>query len=230
MNIIVPLAGPNMLLVDGSLKCCKKVGGVPLLRAALKSRPWSKDNVSINYFFVLEDLPETRAFANGDLVDWYPRAKVAFISKQTQGAALSVLGGLSMAQPNDDPVIVDLADIIYETDAKLQELFDNEDKIGAVAFTFRSARPEYSYLSFDADNKFLEAREKVVISEHASAGTYVFKNYSIYLLCLSWYLSIGKEYRFNDLYFVCPLLNALRLYDLGVVNYKVKKIFDLKVD
>ena len=49
MNIIVPLAGPNMILPDGSLKCCQKVNGVPLLRATLETRPWHND--SLNYFF-----------------------------------------------------------------------------------------------------------------------------------------------------------------------------------
>jgi len=228
MNIIVPLAGPNMLLPDGSLKCCQKVNGVPLLRATLETRPWH--NNSLNYFFILEDSPETRTFANGDLVDWYPEAKVTFISQQAQGAALSVLGGLCMVQQNEEPILVDLADIIYETDANPKEILESKDKIGAVAFTFLSTSSEYSYLSFDKDNKFVEAREKVVISEHASVGTYVFKNYAIYLLCLSWYLSIGKRYRYNDLFFVCPLLNAIRHYDLDVMNYKVKKIFDVKID
>ena len=68
-----------------------------------------------------------------------------------------------------------------------------------------------------------------MISEYASAGTYLFKNYAVYLLCLSWYLSIGNKYKFKDLYYVCPLLNALKKYDLDVVNYKVKKILDIKV-
>lgn len=230
MNIIVPLAGPNMVLPDGSLKCCEKINGVPLIRATLESRPWHNDNVSLNYFFILEDLPETRIFANGDLINWYPSAKVTFISNQTKGAALSILGGLAMVQPNDEPIFIDFADIIYETHAKPIEIFESKNKIGAIAFTFLSNRSEYSYLSFDNENKFMEAKEKSVISEHASAGTYVFKNYAIYLLCLSWYVSLGKEYKFNDLYFVCPLLNALRHYDLGVVNHKVKKIFDVKVD
>ena len=227
MNIIVPLAGPNMLLPDGSLKCCQKVNGVPLLRATLETRPWH--NNSLNYFFILEDLPETRTFANGDLVDWYPEAKVTFISQQAQGAALSVLGGLCMVQQNEEPILVDLADIIYETDANPQEILKSKDEIGAVAFTFSSTSSEYSYLSFDKDNKFIEAREKVVISEYASAGTYLFKNFAVYLLCLSWYLSIGNKYKFKDLYYVCPLLNALKKYDLDVVNYKVKKILDIKV-
>ena len=227
MNIIVPLAGPNMILPDGSLKCCQKVNGVPLLRATLETRPWH--NNSLNYFFILEDSPETRTFANGDLVDWYPEAKVTFISQQAQGAALSVLGGLCMVQQNEEPILVDLADIIYETDANPQEILKSKDEIGAVAFTFSSTSSEYSYLSFDKDNKFIEAREKVVISEYASAGTYLFKNYAVYLLCLSWYLSIGNKYKFKDLYYVCPLLNALKKYDLDVVNYKVKKILDIKV-
>ena len=227
MNIIVPLAGPNMLLPDGSLKCCQKVNGVPLLRATLETRPWH--NNSLNYFFILEDSPETRTFANGDLVDWYPEAKVTFISQQAQGAALSVLGGLCMVQQNEEPILVDLADIIYETDANPQEILKSKDEIGAVAFTFSSTSSEYSYLSFDKDNKFIEAREKVVISEYASAGTYLFKNFAVYLLCLSWYLSIGNKYKFKDLYYVCPLLNALKKYDLDVVNYKVKKILDIKV-
>jgi len=227
MNIIVPLAGPNMILPDGSLKCCQKVNGVPLLRATLETRPWH--NNSLNYFFILEDSPETRTFANGDLVDWYPEAKVTFISQQAQGAALSVLGGLCMVQQNEEPILVDLADIIYETDANPQEILKSKDEIGAVAFTFSSTSSEYSYLSFDKDNKFIEAREKVVISEYASAGTYLFKNFAVYLLCLSWYLSIGNKYKFKDLYYVCPLLNALKKYDLDVVNYKVKKILDIKV-
>lgn len=228
MNIIVPLAGPNMLLPDGSLKCCQKVNGLPLLRATLEARPWHND--SINYYFIFEDLPETRIFVNRDLMNWYPRAKATFISNQTKGAALSVLAGLAMVPSNAEPILVDLADIIFETDAKPQQVFESDNKIGAIAFTFSSSSPEYSYLNFDENNKFLEAKEKSVISQHASAGTYVFKNYAVYLSCLSWYLSIGKKYKYNDLFFVCPLLNAIRHNNLEVMNYKVKKVFGFKID
>ena len=49
-----------------------------------------------------------------------------------------------------------------------------------IALTFESQAEVYSYLKQGTTNEIIPAKEKVVISENASAGTYIFKaeNYS----------------------------------------------------
>ena len=62
MRVVVPLAGPDFILKDGSLKANIKLNGEPLLSSVLNSRPWAKNMNPANYSFVLFDTPETRAF------------------------------------------------------------------------------------------------------------------------------------------------------------------------
>jgi len=227
--IIVPLAGPDFILSDGQVKAETPYRGTTLLQACLESRPWRAlgGDDGAGYVFVLYDTEATRAFTTRYLRKHYPASRQVFLSAYTNGAAFSVLAGCSLAK-SDETLVVDLADILYESDLQSpQALLEADPSAGAIGLSFAATSPSYSYLR-EEGGIVVEAREKVVISEHASAGTYIFKDVATYLVALGWYQSHPK-YLHNGLYFICPMFNGVIANGMKVLRSDVRLIDDIKV-
>ena len=100
--------------------------------------------------------------------------------------------------------------------------------VGAVAFSFKSQEDKYSYLKFDEQGVFKEAKEKKIISKIASVGTYLFRDAIVFLKALTWYFESGYDYQKNNLYYLCPMLNGVKLAGYSVQHQKVNNVFDIK--
>jgi hypothetical protein len=229
MQVVVPLAGPDFARPDGSVKAEIIVEGAPLLRHALEGRGWAASLAPDAYAFVMLDLPQTRRFAAGALADWYPGARTVFLSHPTRGAALSALAGLSVGA-GPGPVIVDLADILYESDLDPARAFAGAPGTGGIALTFESDHPAYSYLRTDAEGRFLEAAEKRVISSDASAGTYLFADAPVLLRAVAHALENAASQTFNGLFYACPLFNGVRAQGRDVTLIPVSRVRDIKTE
>lgn len=230
MQVIVPLAGPDFVAHDGSLKALSPLNGAPLLRHVLESRPWAPQIRPQRYTFVMLDRAETRAFAQDHLAQWYPGARVVFISDVTRGAALSALAGTALTQDMGAPLIIDLADILYQSQLDPEGYFDDHAQVGGVAMTFEASDPLYSYLRFDDDGVFVEAAEKRVISNIASAGTYLFRSLPVYLRSLAHALETPKDHTYKNLFFVCPLFNGVLAQGKTVDIAPVHDVTDIKME
>ena len=228
MRVIVPLAGPDFIREEGALKAEIELDGAPLLRSVLDSRSWA--SAVQDYSFIMIDAPETRAFATGQLARWYPNSTVTFISKYTRGAALSTLAGIATVANVNSPIVVDLGDILYSCDLDPPALFSATPNCGGIALTFTADNPAYSYLSLDESNIFTEAAEKRVISNNASAGTYMFRDMATYLRALAHNLDNEVDQTFNELFFVCPLFNGVKNQGKEVLLEPVFDVIDLKVE
>jgi hypothetical protein len=228
MRVVTPLAGPDFILDGGKLKAEIDIDGEPLLRRVLSSRPWA--NSVQEYSFILIDTPETRAFATNALTNWYPRSSITFISSYTRGAALSALAGMATSQDIDEPVIVDLADILYASTLDPTSLFRTNANCSGIALTFKSDSSAYSYLRLDTSGSFEKAAEKKVISNHASAGTYIFRDLATYLRALAHSLENQRHQTFRDLFFVCPLFNGVKDQGKSVLLEPVTDVIDIKVE
>ncbi len=231
VNIVVPLAGPDFVSADGSLKALLDIGaGEPFLKATLGQRPWAASTPSANYAFVLHDRPETRAFAREHLQSWFPGCRVVFLSHFTTGAAFSSLAGAALQFGADNrPVVVDLADIIYATALDPALYFVRHRNVGGLALTFPSQNPLYSYLRRNAHGEVVEAAEKRVISDEASAGTYAFRSGSVLLKALAHALENAASQTYRDLFFVCPLFNGVLAQSLAVATSGVADVRDMKI-
>lgn len=228
MRVVVPLAGPDFIQKDFSLKAEIDLNGEPLLRRVLNSRPWASHVKE--YSFILSDEPETRKFASNSLTEWYPKSVVTFISDYTCGAALSALAGMATSKSFDEPVIVDLADILYSSTLEPTTLLQKHANCGGIALTFKADNPAYSYLSLDTSGSFEEAVEKQVISDNASAGTYIFRDMATYLRALAFCLENQAHQTFRDLFFVCPVLNGVKNQGKRVLLEPVADVVDIKLE
>jgi hypothetical protein len=226
-HVIVPLAGPDFVRDDGSVKAETLLDGQPFLPRVLGSRSWMAHVRETSLIFVLNDQPITRDFVSRSLRSWYPNAGVVFLSRYTNGAASSALTGVALTGAGRGPLIFDLADILFtEEDDPLLELA--KLNTGGVGLAFASDNPVYSYLRLGPDGTCVEAAEKRVISEWASAGVYFFANSSTYLQALAYAMAWPERHTFKDQFFLCPLFNGVVASGQRVRLARVSGVCDLK--
>lgn len=229
MEIVVPLAGPDFELGDGSTKAEILSGEQPLLLRTLTSRSWWRrgEASDANMVFVLRDTACSRKFADGPLRDWFPGARKSFLSHSTQGAALSALAGVALCDP-ERPLCVDLADIIYDDDIQPVSLFKADARLGGILPVFKSKWPLYSYAVLAPDGTVTRTAEKEVISDLASAGTYFFRDASVFFSALSYVARRKADNTYNGLFFVCPLFNGVVAAGHDVRVRSVADVVDIK--
>ncbi|WP_417481987.1 hypothetical protein [Maricaulis sp.] len=229
MQLIVPLAGPDFIRPDGAVKACQLLDGEPLLRRALDSRVWADDVGRLAPIFVLPDHPVARAFAAGELEEWYPGSAKVFLSSYARGAAMSSLAALALTVDWSVPVCIDLSDILFDCPENPLDRFASED-VGGVALCFKSSNPAYSYLQCDEDGKVLNAAEKKVLSSNASAGVYFFRNSATLVSAIGHSMANSDTLAYKGNLFVCPLFNGV--IDTGArveINF-VRDVVDVKLD
>ncbi|MBN2719111.1 MAG: hypothetical protein JXX14_24900 [Deltaproteobacteria bacterium] len=208
LQTIIPLAGPDFILPDGSLKPLYPVDGEPLIMRALQSRPWYEKSIknSENVVFVLRDTSQTPRFKQF-LRGHFPNCRIVTSSHLTRGALLSAAAGVAVLNHPEWPVCIDLVDIIYKIDTDVERILSDDDCAGVLPW-FESDNPMYSYLVIDDDN-VTQTAEKKVISHHASAGTYFFKDMTTYFHAVSESMQHAEDWTYNNVFFLCPAYNSL---------------------
>ena len=222
MKSIVPIAGEDYFKKDFCKGLIKTEKG-PLLYSVLRSRPWINELSEL--IFVCIESNISRDFSKNYLKKWFPNCKVVYLSNPTSGAAFSMLAGLSIASDKEnEPIIIDLGDIYFETDFIP---YKNLEYSG-YAFTFKSNSNQYSYFELDKDFKVKKAIEKNPISSYASAGVYTFPSCSELLKALAFALDNAKQITYNDLFYVCPIMNYLIEENIDIKLIEVKNCIDFK--
>jgi hypothetical protein len=204
---IVPLAGPDFHDPAYGVKPFIRVGGETLIEATLGRRAWLRNGLLRNadIVFVLRDT-SCAADAATRLSQMFPGARFVFLSDGTGGALLSALAGVSLAR-DKGPVVVDLADLAFDTDDETSAQLAAPRVDGFIPW-FHSTDPAYSYLRFE-DRRIVETAEKRVISSHASAGVYSFATVAHFLRAAAGCLANPAAHRVRGALFVCPAYNVL---------------------
>lgn len=208
MRIIVPLAGPDYFSDNIPKGLKPSINKSPQLYDILISRIWSSDK-DIEYTFIFYDCKKSRNFASEYLSKWFPNSNYIYLSKFTQGAALTALASLAFHNLDKDcPLIFDLADIYFKTNI-YPDFFDEFSDSSFIGYSFKSNLPIYSYFDCNESFKIKSVAEKKVISCNASAGVYIYKNSSLFLKALSEVFSNPKNFITNDLLYLSNVLNAI---------------------
>ncbi|MCD7110975.1 hypothetical protein LRX75_18230 [Rhizobium sp. DKSPLA3] len=206
MKCIVPLAGPDLWSERHGLRPLVNHEGTPLIEAALRPRAWASLLAPSDYVFVVRETT-----AHLDLVaflkDAWPGCRIVTLSHLSAGALFSCLAATALV-PADEPLIVDLADVLFhEGPADPAALFA-QGAYGAIVPVFASSEPCYSYLTI-SDGLVTGAREKQVISGHASAGVYMFRNIEIFLGASAHSIAHRDELAHKGSLFICPMINGV---------------------
>ena len=230
MKIIVPLAGPDYFSSSVPKGLKPSTNGKPHLLFTLSSRAWFGSITSDNYYFVFIDSPLSRAFYENQVSKWLPNSKVVYLSKATNGAALTLLAAVAISAGNEkESYIVDLADINFSSNHIPFEKMSNNN-IGAMGLYFNSQNPIYSYFELGKNNYVKKTIEKKVISNLASAGVYGFRNSTILIDSISHSLKNYSKLMYKDLLYICPLINGVISTGLDVYISKVENVNDIKLN
>ena len=127
---------------------------------------------------------------------------------QTKGAACTVLCGIAHID-NDQELIIANSDQLI--DFTMDTFIDEARKKSAdgLILTFQSNHPKWSYARADSTGRVFETAEKKVISPHATAGIYYFKQGKDFVAAAQ--EMIYKDCHYNNEFYVCPVFNELIL-------------------
>jgi hypothetical protein len=203
MKCVVPLAGPDVLSPSGLFRPLMDYQGDALISKALSSRPWAAQLTPSDYIFVTRNTGDRRL--NDFLSSNWPGSQNVVLPSMTDGAMISALSAVAMC-PDDTPIVVDLADILFGC-ASLATV-DFSKNLGLIIPTFSSGEDCYSYLMED-EGVVVRAAEKMVISDRASAGVYIFKDREIYVSACAHSIRNRSTLQHGGLYFVCPMANGV---------------------
>jgi hypothetical protein len=212
VKCVVPLAGPDLLHPVHGLRPLFPVDGQPLLATALDGRSWRTSLAGEDYIFVVREVAGIETLVSFLEARW-PGCRMARLSHPTEGSMMSALAGVALAA-GEEPVIVDLADILFDADLGAAP-FAAPD-VGAVVPCFRSSEPCYSYLRREA-GRVVEAAEKRVISDEASAGAYVFRNRQVFWRAAAHAIDNAAGLTHLGAFFVCPMVNGVIAQGLEVL-------------
>jgi NDP-sugar pyrophosphorylase family protein len=227
--IVIPLAGPDFVSQEFGIRPLFKVEDTTLIDYILAKRVWlNNDSQKNDVIFVLRDVGWQTEKVSSYLIDTFPLSKVVVLSSLTLGASFSVLSGVAMTNDLDQPVIVDLADIAFDITFNPKLYFDKNPSVDAVIPYFEADDPKFSYLRINGDN-VLETKEKHVISSHASAGVYIFRNVASYLEAIMYSIKNREECAINDIFYICPSVNAFISAGKNVHGISVEKVVPLSV-
>lgn len=138
----------------------------------------------------------------------------------TQGAACSVLTAVDLINKEDELIVAN-GDQIIDVDIDKFIIFARKSRADGVILTFSSQHPRWSYARIDKKGNVLETAEKKVISNHATAGIYYFKQGKVFAeAAIS---MIAKDIRFNNDFYVCPVYNELILAGKKVIIWEIKQ-------
>lgn len=225
MYSIIPLAGGDFYNESYGVKPLVEIDGEPLIQRAIKSRSWYKNGETDfeHTIFVLRETEHTEGFRDY-IKENFPKSKIVTISQLSGGALMSALAGASMITDYNAAVVVDLVDIIYDSSSfSPTDIFMNDPSVGGVLPYFNSDNEKYSYIEISGGYA-LQVAEKRVISNNASAGTYFFKNISVFLSSVMESVSFDKLYSYKDILFLAPAFNAVVRNGMRVLPVEVKDV------
>ena len=217
---IVPIAGPDLVEEDGTIKSLKEFNERPQLEAILKSRPWYKKTNT--YIFVMQNNSSCKLLYENHITKWLKNTKSIYIEEVVNGALMSCIGGTCFVKDYSEPIVIDLGDIFFES--KLSIEIEEYFKDGCKAYVpcFSSQREKYSYIEVE-NGRLIRVMEKKVISNNATCGVYAFKNIKELLNAIAWYSENADSYRLNNLDYVAPILN----YFSNTSSIKIEKYINI---
>jgi NDP-sugar pyrophosphorylase family protein len=219
INIVIPMAGMGKRFADVGFPDPKPfipVKGQIMIERVLNNLHY-KD---ARYILIAR---KEHVEARRDQVE-YLKSKynviIEEVERVTDGAACTVLKAHRHIN-NDEPLLIANSDQIV--DASIADFIDDcaKRKLDGSILTFPSDHPKWSYAKTDQDGIVTEVKEKVVISNKATVGIYLFsKGRDFVDGALD---MIAEADKFNHEYYVCPIYNHLAKINKKVGIYDIQE-------
>lgn len=218
MNIIVPMAGNNTFNSADYFypKPIIDVAGLPLIQYVTENlNSIEGDN---KFIYLIREDEATKFHLDNTLKLLTPNCEVIILKNDTRGAVCSILFCIDQIDKEEEIIVVNSDQVIYENINPALDAFRNNEVAGGV-LTFESVHPRWSYAIVTEDNEVIQTVEKTPVSKNAIAGFYYFKSFNLFKESAFKALSI-EDFLDGQLY-TSTLLNQLILKNLKVGAYKI---------
>jgi HAD superfamily hydrolase (TIGR01509 family) len=231
MNIIIPIGGKGeRFKKDGysQPKHLIEIFGKPMILYVLDNLSiTSEDNVFI-ITYNQNDVNPNENFEN-IIHATYPNVNIIYISKQTQGAAETILLGIESFIHknvlNDNPVMILDCDTFYTYD--VVNAYRMSVNKNAVFYTINTDKePIYSYILLDTENIIIDVKEKMKISHNANTGIYCFKNIHFLYHLTNIVLKENKRFN-NEFYTSCVVKECIHNETMCGIEIPANSVFNL---
>lgn len=220
MQILLPMAGAGKRFAECGYvepKPLVDVLGKPMIERVIENMGYENDYVFLIQAAHMKEYGDRlhKAFSR---VNSY---KIVEVNGLTEGAACTALLGKHRINP-DAPLIIANTDQIMEYHREdFYDWFYTNDMDGAI-FTFRSLDKKHSYAKMDELGRYVtEVAEKVVISNVATVGVYVWKR--AYDFVHSAQEMIRLNIRTNNEFYICPTYNMMISNGAKIEIYDIKR-------
>lgn len=158
-----------------------------------------------------------------------PRIQVIPIHHPCAGAACTALLASELFEDDEELLILGMNEVL-EADFAMVVAEFRARELDAGVVVFPSYHPRYSYVRLDEEGNVVQAEEKHPISHTAVASFYWFRKSSDFVAAAENMIRKGAEV--DGLYYICPSLNELVLWDrkIGSTAVSANNYFPLKTE
>tara|TARA_B110000495_G_C22925538_1_gene540860 strand:+ start:295 stop:1038 length:744 start_codon:yes stop_codon:yes gene_type:complete len=224
INVVVPMAGRGQRFLDKGISTPK-----PLLE--VNSEPFIShviDSISFdeaNFYFLIRE----QHLIENNFEEIFKRKKINYkiipIKEETEGAACTVLLGISEMDKNL-PLIVKDCDQIMNWSKKNFLEFVNRKNIDGILVTVPTKNPGFSYVELlDDMSTVSRTKEKEIVSSFGNTGCYYFSKTSEFEYYAN--LMIKKNIRVKNEFYVSQVYNEYILDNKKIIHYPIPEIFSI---
>lgn len=219
MQILIPMAGAGSRFVQMGFKDPKPlidVNGLPMIRRVIDNLGTDHDYIFILQKSTLENYRERLT----EVTSVCRSAKFLTVDQLTEGAAQTCLIARSLLKGTESLMIANCDQIMDWDHAAFYSWFDANPSDGSI-LTFTSDSDKNSYVTVNADGWVTEAKEKIVISNLATTGVYIWRRADDFISAAD--EMIAKNIRHNNEFYVCPVYNQNVEAGLHINTYHIER-------
>ena len=224
INIVIPMAGQGSRFSQAGYKKPKPfidVDGKPMIVRVLENL----DYPDARYILIARKEHMEKEKELVEQIEKEFNAIVIPIDKLTEGTACTVLYARKYIN-NNEPLLIANSDQIVDMDIAdfIDDCSDNKLDGSILTFVDEFKDPKWSFAKIDKNNLVTKVKEKVVISEYATVGIYLFSK-GEYFVNSTIDMIIENE-RVNGEFYTCPTYNyaIIEGFQIGIFNIEFKQM------
>ena len=218
INVVIPMAGAGSRFKVAGYEMPKpfiEFNGKMMIEHVLSS--FTK--VDANFILVLQEKFLEEQKSQLEKIQQNHQVDFVTVPKLTMGASITALAAHKKINPNCDIIFADSDNIFNPNDVYDFVGYSRKNNLSGALLTFNSDKPCFSYAKVDSNDNFIETKEKEVISSHAIAGMYYFKNLeefkdAVIDMVVEADLSKGEFYMSNVYNHLKKLTNKIGVFDI----------------
>jgi HAD superfamily hydrolase (TIGR01509 family) len=202
LNVLIPMAGAGSRFAQQGYTFPKpliEVNGKPMIQVVVENL-----NIDAHYIFIVQQEHYNKYNLKYLLNLIAPNCTIVQVNGVTEGAACTTLLAQDLIN-NDNPLLIANSDQYIEWNSNEAMYAFSADDIDGGILTFESTHPKWSYAALNHRGLVEQVAEKMVISNHATAGVYYWKKGSDYVKYAK--DMIAEDIRTNNEFYVCPVYN-----------------------